>query len=227
MIAAVLEPLPLFREEVSPAPRRESQVRVLPRPEAEGLDVPACLDLVRKGDEDAARDLMQHLYPLVTKLVRAYLPRRTAEEDLIQTVFMKIFARLDQYSGLVPIERWVCRIAVNTCLNQLQREKIRPEWRFSDLSDSQRRFVESLATPEEPPSGDGALAGEVVVRLLRLLKPADRLVVQLLHMEQKSVLEIAQITGWTVPMVKVRAFRARKKLKKHLRNLEPAMKSAA
>ena len=227
MIAAVLEPLPLLGEDIAPEPRQHRQVRLLPEPEAEGLNVPECLDRIRDGDEDAARDLMQHLYPLVTKLVRAYLPRRTAEEDLIQTVFMKIFARLGQYSGLVPIERWVCRIAVNTCLNQLQREKIRPEWRFSDLSDAQQRFVESLATSEEPPSGNGALAGEVVVRLLRLLKPADRLVVQLLHMEQKSVLEIAQITGWTVPMVKVRAFRARNKLKKHLRNLEPGMKSAA
>src|SRR5437762_11201792 len=149
MIAAVLEPLPLFREEVSPAPRRESQVRVLPEPEAEGLDVPAFLARIRKGDEDAARDLMQHLYPLVTKLVRAYLPRRTAEEDLIQTVFMKIFARLDQYSGLVPIERWVCRIAVNTCLNQLQKEKVRPEWRFCDLSEGQQRFLEQLPAPED------------------------------------------------------------------------------
>jgi RNA polymerase sigma-70 factor (ECF subfamily) len=225
MIAAVLEPLPQFEEGVSF--RRQPSVRVLPEPEDNAFDVPACLSRIREGDEDAARDLMQHLYPLVTKLVRAYLPRRTAEEDLIQTVFMKIFARLDQYSGLVPIERWVCRIAVNTCLNQLQREKIRPEWRFSDLSDTQQHFLEHLATPEEPPSGNGALAAEVVVRLLRLLKPSDRLVIQLLHMEQKSILEIAQITGWSVPMIKVRAFRARKKLKKHLRDLEPAMKSAA
>ena len=227
MIAAVLEPLPLFREEVSPAPRRESQVRVLPEPEAEGLDVPAFLARIRKGDEDAARDLMQHLYPLVTKLVRAYLPRRTAEEDLIQTVFMKIFTRLDQYSGLVPIERWVCRIAVNTCLNQLQKEKVRPEWRFCDLSEGQQRFLEQLPAPEDASSGNSALAGEVVARLLGLLKPADRLVIQLLHMEQKSILEIADITGWSVPMVKVRAFRARKKLKKFLRDMEPAMKVAA
>jgi RNA polymerase sigma-70 factor, ECF subfamily len=201
---------------------------VLPRPlvqsgEAE-FDVPACLRQIQEGDEDAARALMEHLYPLVTKLVRAYLPRRTAEEDLIQTVFMKVFARLDQYSGLVPIERWVCRIAVNTCLNQLQKEKIRPEWRFSDLSDNQQKFLEHLPASEEPPSS--ALAAEIVVHLLRQLKPADRLVIQLLHMEQKSVLEIAEITGWSVPVIKVRAFRARNKLKKHLRALEPAMHSS-
>ena len=191
------------------------------------FDVPACIREVQEGDEDAARDLMERLYPLVLKLVRAYLPRRTAEEDLVQTVFMKIFARLHQYSGLVPIERWVCRITVNTCLNQLQKEKIRPEWRFSDLSDTQQRFLEQLPAPEGSCSGNGTLAAEVVVRLLRMLKPADRLVIQLLHMEQKSILEIAEITGWSIPMIKVRAFRARNKLKKLLRDMEPAMKVAA
>ena len=199
----------------------------VPPPQADesAFDVPRCLQQIGEGDEDAARRLMDHLYPLVTKLVRAYLPRRTAEEDLIQTVFIKVFARLDQYSGLVPIERWVCRITVNTCLNQLQKEKIRPEWRFSDLSDNQQKFLEHLPAPEEP--GNSVLASEIVVQLLRQLKPADRLVIQLLHMEQKSIAEIAEITGWSVAMIKVRAFRARNKLKKHLRSLEPAMQSAA
>lgn len=218
-MTAVLEYAPRF----FPAPV------ALPRPriEFDEDDVPDCIRQVREGDEDAARVLMERLYPLVLKLVRAYLPRRTAEEDLVQTVFMKIFARLDQYSGLVPIERWVCRIAVNTCLNQLQKEKVRPEWRFSDLSEGQQRFLEQLPAPEEPSAANGTLAAEVVRRLLRLLKPTDRLVIQLLHMEQKSVLEIAEITGWSVPMIKVRAFRARNKLKKFLRDMEPAMKVAA
>jgi RNA polymerase sigma-70 factor, ECF subfamily len=219
-MTAVLEYAPRFFP--APVVLRRPRVEV----QEDEIDVPACVQRVRDGDEDAARVLMNFLYPLVLKLVRAYLPRRTAEEDLVQTVFMKMFARLDQYSGLVPIERWVCRITVNTCLNQLQKEKIRPEWRFSDLSDNQQRFLEQLPAPEETSSGNGALAADVVTRLLRLLKPADRLVIQLLHMEQKSIAEIAQITGWNVPMIKVRAFRARSKLKKMLRDLEPAMKVA-
>ena len=46
----------------------------------ESLDVPACVELVRQGNEDAARALMAHLYPLVLKLIRSHLPRRTSEE---------------------------------------------------------------------------------------------------------------------------------------------------
>src|SRR5688500_8965658 len=76
-----------------------------------GLQVALCLKRVRCGDEYAARSLIQHLYPLVIKLVRSHLPRRTSEEDLAQTVFMKMFANLDQYSGTVPLEHWVSRIA--------------------------------------------------------------------------------------------------------------------
>ena len=224
-MTAVLECAPRFLPE--PVVQRQ-QARVEERDDE--FDMPACIRQVREGDENAARTLMDRLYPLVLKLVRAYLPRRTAEEDLVQTVFMKIFTNLDQYSGLVPIERWVCRITVNTCLNQLQKEKIRPEWRFSDLSENQQRFLEEqLPGPDDAspgPAGAG-LAAEIVVRLLQLLKPADRLVIQLLHMEQKTMLEIAEITGWNVPMIKVRAFRARNKLKKLLRDLEPAMKVAA
>jgi len=83
------------------------------------------------------------LYPLVLKLVRAHLPRRAAEEDLVQTVFMKVFAKLDDYAGAVPLEHWVSRIAVNTCINQLRAERcdrrcVGPTWTKDNGSWSSR-----------------------------------------------------------------------------------------
>src|SRR5579862_7234247 len=122
------------------------------------LDVAACVKRVRQHDEEAARLLLHHLYPFVIKLVRAHLPRRTSEEDLAQTVFMKIFASLDQYSGAVPLEHWVSRIAINTCLNQLKSEKVRPEWRRADLSEEQSQVLDNLATTPEELRPDQALA---------------------------------------------------------------------
>src|SRR6478609_9688512 len=109
-----------------------------------GLDVQSWVRKVREGDEAAARDLFNHLFPLVIKVVRAHLPRRTSEEDLVQTVFMKLFANLGQYSGQVPIEHWVSRIAVNTCFNELKAEKIRPEWRWSDFSEEEQHVIDTL-----------------------------------------------------------------------------------
>src|SRR6266853_5069326 len=108
-----------------------------------GFDMVACLKRVRQRDEEAARSLLHEIYPLVMKLVRSHLPRRTSEEDLAQTVFMKVFANLQQYSGKVPLEHWVSRIAVNTCINQIESEKIRPELRHADLSVEEQAVIEN------------------------------------------------------------------------------------
>lgn len=188
--------------------------------EEEVLDVPACVERVRERDEEAASLLLRHLFPLVLKLVRAHLPRNMSEEDLAQTVFMKIFANIDQYSGKVPLEHWVSRIAINTCLNQLRVEKIRPEWRLSDLSEEEAHVIEALsATGEDLHPGDRLAAKELVEKLLEQLPPQDRLIVQLLHLEERSIEEIRQMTGWNSSLIKVRAFRARHKLRKHLTKL--------
>ena len=160
------------------------------------LDVRACLDQVRERDEEAARLLLHHLYPLVIKLIRAHLPRRMGEEDLAQTVFMKIFANLHQYSGTVPLEHWVSRIAINTCLNQLRIEKIRPELRWADLSDEENRVIEVLSsTTDDLHPAHSLGARELVAKLLEKLSPEDRLVIRLLHIEDRTVEEVSQITG--------------------------------
>src|SRR5436190_16566582 len=181
----------------------------------------SCLRRIGQGDEDAARELIDRLHPLVLKLVRAYLPRRASEEDLVQTVFMKVFANLDQYSGQVPVEHWVSRIAVNTCLNEIKAQKIRPEWRWADLSEDEQFVVEALsATDGQEPAVAGEPARELLNRLLSALPPQDRLVIRLLHLEERSVADIRKITGWNTAVIKVRAFRARKKLKTLFAQLE-------
>jgi RNA polymerase sigma-70 factor (ECF subfamily) len=178
------------------------------------------VERVRRRDEDAARALFRHLYPLVARLVRSHLPRRTSPEDLVQTVFMKIFANLDSFSGTVPLEHWVSRIAINTCLNQLAAERVRPELRWADLSEEQMQVLESVtAGPEELDPLQNLASREIVEKLLAQLAPADRLLMTLLHLEGRSVEEVRQITGWNVPVIKVRAFRARRKLRKHFEKL--------
>lgn len=184
-------------------------------------DIASCLRQIGQGNEDAARELMERLYPLVLKLVRAYLPRRASEEDLVQTVFMKVFANLGQYSGQVPVEHWVSRIAVNTCLNEIKAQKVRPEWRWTDLSEEEQFVVEALSSTEgEDSLISGESAKELLQRLMSALVPQDRLVIRLLHLEERSVAEIRKITGWNTAVIKVRAFRARKKLKTLLAQLE-------
>jgi RNA polymerase sigma-70 factor (ECF subfamily) len=185
-----------------------------------GVDVQSWVRSVQQGDEAAARALFNHLFPLVIKIVRAHLPRRTSEEDLVQTVFMKLFAKLDQFSGRVPLEHWVSRIAVNTCLNQISTERVRPELRWADLSEAEERVLQSLASTTDDLAPSHNLASrELVDKLLERLRPADRLVITLVHLEGRTVEEVRQVTGWNASLIKVRAFRARRKMKKHLETL--------
>ena len=184
---------------------------------ADGFDAAALVAAARQHDETAARELVRRLYPLVAKLVRSHRPRRTAEEDLCQMIFIKVFQKLDQFSGKVPLEHWVARIAVNTCLNQIQSEKVRPEFRHADLSDEEVALVHNLAATSEEIGPDRSFAArDLVERLLPVLKPAERLVIDLLYLQQHSVAEISRLTGWGASLVKVRAFRARKKMKEQL-----------
>jgi RNA polymerase sigma-70 factor (ECF subfamily) len=184
---------------------------------ADEFDAAALVAAARQDDETAARELVRRLYPLVAKLVRSHRPRRTAEEDLCQMIFIKVFQKLDQFSGKVPLEHWVSRIAVNTCLNQIQSEKVRPEFRHADLSDEEVAVVHNLAATTDELGPDRSFAArDLVERLLTVLKPVERLVIDLLYLQQRSVAEISGLTGWGASLVKVRAFRARKKIKEQL-----------
>jgi RNA polymerase sigma-70 factor, ECF subfamily len=175
---------------------------------------------VLRQDENAARKLVRTLYPLVAKLVRAHRPIRSAEEDLCQMIFIKILQKLPQFSGKVPLEHWVSRIAVNTCINQIQAEKARPELREADLSEEQSAIIRNLATTADELAPDQSFASrQLVEHLMAALKPAERLVIDLLYLQQHSVAEIRRVTGWSGALVKVRAFRARQKMKQLLSNL--------
>ena len=178
-------------------------------------DDAAWIAKVQQGDENAARDLVERLYPTVIKIVRGRLPRRTLEEDLAQAVFAKVFRSLHQFSGRVPLEHWVARIAINTCINQLKYESLRPELRMSDLSEDHEAVVRQLAcTDDELPPERGQAARELLQQLLAPLRPDDQLVIRLLHLEERSVDEIVRMTGWSASRVKVKAFRARHKMRR-------------
>jgi RNA polymerase sigma-70 factor (ECF subfamily) len=189
--------------------------------EDESFDLAGCLDRVRQRDQAAARALVDHLYPLVIRIVRAHLPRRVSEEDLAQDIFLKMFTRLEQYKGAVPFPHWVSRIAVTTCIDQLRSQKRRPEFRWADLSENEADVLDAVMTNEnDVEAGDALAARELVHKLLDQLKPDDRLVIQLLDLEQKTIAEISATTGWSQSLVKVRAFRARRKLQKLFQELE-------
>src|SRR5947207_8103465 len=136
------------------------------------FDVEDCVARVRLRDQDAARALVEYLYPLVIGIVRRRLPRGAAEEDLMQEIFLKVFDKLNQYKGEVPLNHWVSRIAVNRCLNATRSQRVRLEWRMADLSEEQQAALDPRSlTVEQPHPAHSIESEELVQKILQTLSP--------------------------------------------------------
>jgi len=184
------------------------------------FDLDDCVARVRLQDQDAARSLVEYLYPLVSSIVRRKLPRGDAAEDLVQEIFLKVFEKLDQYRGEVPLNHWVSRIAVNRCLNAIRSQRSRPEWRMADLSEEQRAVLEPGSVALEQPHPAHTIGSrELVDKLLESLSPEDSVIMRMLEIEDLSIAEVQQATGWSARYIRVRAFRARQKLHKRFGRL--------
>lgn len=169
----------------------------------------------RKGDQDAASVLYQYLSPVVRSIVRRKLPRGTAAEDLVQEIFSKVFEKLDQYGGEFPLRHWVSRIAVNHCLNAIRFQKAHPEWRMADLSEAEESTLQRATVAGEQTLPGHALASkELVENILGALSPEDRRLIRKLDVEESSIAEVQQATGWSPAYIRMRAFRARRRLNK-------------
>jgi RNA polymerase sigma-70 factor (ECF subfamily) len=181
------------------------------------VDFKDCIAGVRRNEAVAAHALVERLYPLVIRIVRSHLPRRSAEEDLAQEVFLKLFTRLEGYRPRpgIPFEHWVSRVAVRTCLDSLRAERRRPELRWGDLTEEAAAWIKYMMSGADvPPHTSAAAARESLDVLLRHLVPADRLVIRLIDLEERTVKEVSEMTGWNPTLVKVRVFRARRRLRK-------------
>jgi RNA polymerase sigma-70 factor (ECF subfamily) len=178
-------------------------------------EVARLLGSVRQGDESAARQLVGHFYPLVIRIVRTHSPRNEAEEDLAQEIFIKMFTRLEQYKAGAPFHHWLSRIATNTCRDHLRAKQRRPELRWADLSEEQAQWLSESLPETQPTDPARRLAtADLLNQLLETLSAEDQIVIRLLEIEDKSMREISELTGWNVPLIKIRAFRARAKLRK-------------
>lgn len=178
--------------------------------------------LVQEGDEAAARRLVERLYPHVIRIIRNHLPNRSDEEDAAQEVFMKVFAKLDQFRADQPLEHWVARIAVNQCRDRLRQLRARRVLTYADLDVEETTMVNHLLARAEAgqPADRPEDTHAVLEKLLAGLNEREQIVIRLLDLEQRPVREIAELTGWGESKIKVTAMRARRKLGERLAALE-------
>ena len=171
---------------------------------------------VLQGDTAQFELLVQKYLPRVFGTARRYARRESEVEDIVQEVWLKAFQKLRTFRGEAPFEHWLMRLAVRTCYDFLRAHQRNREATFTELTDEESDWLDRFCVQPDDASESAAAARALVDRLLEMLSPSARMIITLLELEDKSVKEIAQITGWSVPLVKVRAFRARAEMKKCL-----------
>ncbi len=172
------------------------------------------------GDSASFEPLITKYSPKVFATVRRYARRETEVEDIAQEVWLKAFQKLGSFRGEAPFEHWLMRMTVRTCYDFLRGHQRNREDTFSDLTQEEGDWLERHASQPESVEEHAEAARALVGRLMEGLSPSARLVITLLEIEEKSVKEIAELTGWSIPLVKVRAFRARAEMRKLLARLE-------
>src|SRR5580698_7363994 len=171
---------------------------------------------VLAGDSASFEPLVVKYSPRVFATARRYARRESEIEDIVQEVWLKAFDKLKGFRGEAPFEHWLMRLAVRTCYDFLRAHQRNRESSFSEISDPEEDWLERFAAAPESASEGADAARTLVMKVMEKLSPSARLVITLLEIEDRSVKEIAEITGWSVPLVKVRAFRARAEMRKIL-----------
>lgn len=168
------------------------------------------------GDTARFEVLIEKYLPRVFATARRYARREDEVEDIVQEVWLKAFQKLGSFRGEAPFEHWLMRLAVRTCYDFLRSHRRNRETTFSQLSESENDWLDRFVAEPEAAGENADAARQLVERLLAQLSPAARMVITLLEIEDRSVKEIAELTGWSVTLVKVRAFRARAEMRKCL-----------
>src|SRR5256885_5939382 len=155
------------------------------------------------GDRSAHEAIVNQFSSMVFRLISRFFRSREDVEDMAQDVFLKVFSRIDQVHPDENFPGWLARVTVNTCYDELRksrRRKVAMETYGPEIA------IEPSVLPPEPDSfGKTRLA-------LQRLDPKLRIPLLLKEVEEMSIEEIARTMGLTQTNVKVRLFRARKKL---------------
>ena len=182
------------------------------------------LDLARQaqgGDESAFAEIVRRYSPRVFSVASRFFRQRSLVEEAAQEVFLKAYTQLGSFEGRGSLEGWLTRIATNTCLNMVRSSKRRPEFTVSDLTEDEASWLDqqSAGDAEKSSVENDLVTTDLADRLLSVLPPEDQQALLMIDGEDASIKEVAEATGWSESKVKVRAFRARKKVREAMEKL--------
>lgn len=192
-------------------------------PEAAEAPEASDVELVARtvgGDEGAFEELFRRHRRRVALIAGRFFRQREQIEEVVQESFTKAFFALADFSSRqdASFASWIARITFNSCYDELRRLKRRPESALSDVTEGEGAWLRERLRSDEAGGGveSEAVSRDLAAKLLARLEPEDRIVLVMLDAEGLSVAEIAGLLGWSVSKVKVRAHRARARLRRAL-----------
>ncbi|MEM1295994.1 MAG: sigma-70 family RNA polymerase sigma factor [Verrucomicrobiota bacterium] len=181
-----------------------------------GPDSDVDLSLVQKaqaGDLDAFDSLVAKYQPTMTGILYRFAPDRADLEDMVQDTFVRAWKGLPRWTPNQPFVHWLKRIGVNVGLEFCRKRKNSPLGRLVDPEDHP---LENLAT--DPVAEESVRnAVETAQFILAQVPPEDRSLLTLLYLAEMPLAEIADHFGWSRANAKIKAFRARNRLKSILK----------
>jgi RNA polymerase sigma-70 factor (ECF subfamily) len=172
------------------------------------------VDAALAGDDHAFAELSLRHTGRVFGVAARFAQDAAELEDICQEVFVQAYFKLRQYRRDSPFEHWILRITTHKCYDYLRKRRRRGPVLSVDA------MLESGYEPSAPEPAAPHPDLERLHAALAQLSPKERLVITLLELEERSIQEIADFTGWSVGNVKVRAFRARAALRKLVEKLK-------
>src|SRR6266481_2637444 len=197
-------------------PMATATAAVLKPAAAKAPGIPDDRELVRRaqaGDREAFEELVRRNQQRVFAVAGGILRRREDVEDIAQQVFVKAYFSLKRFDQRAAFSTWLYKITVNECWDLLRKKKVRPLVYEADLSEEQaRRIITSEEEGAGPDISERLEARQRVERLLEGLDERDRLMLILKEVEGFSIEEIAEVLELNSNTVKVRLFRARRRV---------------
>lgn len=205
----------MFEEVINISLQKEAQPPTIEFTDDAPLTDERLVQMTLAGDQTAFAEIFERYKRPMTKVVARYFRERTEIEEFVQQGFTKAYFSLKNFRGGEDrsFAAWLTRIAVNVCYDEFRRRGRKGESLFSEMSDAESDYLETVADGREASADRSLIAAQLTEKLMSSLDPKDRIAMTLVYSEDYSLNEVAEAIGISTSNLKSRLFRCRNQLR--------------